>query len=62
MQITLKQTKEEFFVTHIGSKQLSKLTDGPEGGVYVDWIEDVALDATPNGKLSIQWGQLKRSN
>lgn len=50
------------FGYHIGSKQLTKLTDGPEGGVYVDWIEDVALDATPNGKLSIQWGQLKRSN
>ena len=47
------------FRYHIGDKKYTKLIDGLVGA-DVDWIDDVALDVMPNGKLSIQWGQLKR--
>ena len=49
------------FRYHIGDKKYTKLIDGLVGA-DVDWIDDVALDVMPNGKLSIQWGQLKRSD
>ncbi len=52
--------KIDLYRYHIGSKQLTNLTEGPGGGSSPDWIDDAALVVMPAGKLTLQWAQLKR--
>lgn len=52
--------EKDIYRYHIGSKQLTNLTEGPGGGYSPDWINDAALVVMPAGKLALQWGQLKR--
>ena len=52
--------KTDLYRYHIGSRQLTNLTEGPGGGASPDWIDDTALVVMPAGKLALQWGQLKR--
>ena len=52
--------KIDLYRYHIGSRQITNLTEGPGGGYSPDWIDDTALVVMPAGKLALQWGQLKR--
>ena len=52
--------ERDLYRYHIGNKQLTNLTEGPGGGSYPDWIDDASLAVMPAGKLTLQWGQLKR--
>ena len=52
--------KKDLYLYHIGNKQLTNLTEGPGGGSSPDWIDNTALVVMPTGKLTLQWGQLKR--
>ncbi len=52
--------KIDLYRYHIGSRQITNLTEGPGGGYNPDWIDNTALVVMPTGKLTLQWGQLKR--
>ena len=52
--------KIDLYRYHIDSRQITNLTEGPGGGGEPDWIDDTALVVMPEGKLALQWGQLKR--
>lgn len=54
--------KADIFRYHIGSRQLTNLTEGPGGGFNVDWIASAALTVLPTGKLTLQWAKLKRGD